>query len=67
MFISCLSDQTDKGYLHFYDILESTAKSLELHFNSRHHYVHGPGEAHGVPNASLRFKMALEIDTGVEW
>ncbi|KAJ3330555.1 hypothetical protein HDU76_005381 [Blyttiomyces sp. JEL0837] len=56
---------TDRGFLHFYDVLEEKSKILELQFATRHHYVTGAGEGLGVPHLSLRFKMALEIDTGI--
>ncbi|KAI9355717.1 RIC1-domain-containing protein [Zopfochytrium polystomum] len=58
---------TDKGYIHFYDLLESTStKSFEFQFSTRHHYVTGAGQGDGIPSISLVFKMALEIDTGIQ-
>ncbi|KAJ3103496.1 hypothetical protein HDU97_010079 [Phlyctochytrium planicorne] len=57
---------TNKGFLHFYDVIFENSRSLEFQFSSSHHYVSGPGERGGVPSISIRFKMALEIDTGVQ-
>ncbi|KAI8855102.1 RIC1-domain-containing protein [Chytridium lagenaria] len=57
---------TNKGFLHFYDVLYDNSKSLEFQFQTSHHFVSGPGERGGVPCITIRFKMALEIDTGVQ-
>ncbi|KAJ3395056.1 hypothetical protein HDU92_006256, partial [Lobulomyces angularis] len=56
---------TNKGYLHFYDILNGEGKLFDFKFINPHHYVIGAGEKGGCPNKSLRFKMAIQIDTGI--
>ncbi|KAI8806108.1 RIC1-domain-containing protein [Cladochytrium replicatum] len=57
---------TDKGFLHFYDVVTLESRVFDFQFSYPHHYVMGPGEGNGVQNKALRFKMALEIDTGIE-
>ncbi|KAI8805518.1 RIC1-domain-containing protein [Cladochytrium replicatum] len=57
---------TDKGFLHFYDVVTLESRVFDFQFSYPHHYIMGPGEGNGVLNKALRFKMALEIDTGIE-
>ncbi|KAI9000222.1 RIC1-domain-containing protein [Gaertneriomyces semiglobifer] len=57
---------TDKGYLHFYDIVTIGSKLYDLQFSVTHHYATGPGEGRGIPSRVLKFRMALEFDTGVQ-
>lgn len=62
--------KTNKGFLHFYDIVssnENATRMFSYQFHTPHHYVAGPGERYGCPSKSIRFKMALEIDTGIQW
>ncbi|KAJ3091328.1 hypothetical protein HK100_007201, partial [Physocladia obscura] len=57
---------TDKGFLHFYDIsFDLSAPNLQYRFETSHHFARGPGEARGILGATISFKMALEIDTGI--
>lgn len=57
---------TDKGFLHFYDLVSNGFQVLyDYNFVSSHHYVIGAGERSGCPSTSLRFRMALQIDSGI--
>ncbi|TPX31029.1 hypothetical protein SmJEL517_g05541 [Synchytrium microbalum] len=57
---------TTSGFLHFYDVVEGSDTMLDYDFASSHHYMTGPGEGHKLDDLSLRFRMALEIDTSVQ-
>lgn len=61
------SIQTNEGFLHFYDIVELDTPLLEYHFRTAHHLANGPGENKSTTNRCLRFRMALEIDSGTQW
>ncbi|KAJ3406439.1 hypothetical protein HDU80_011272 [Chytriomyces hyalinus] len=56
---------TDRGFLHFYNLVADAPSSLSLAFPSTHSHTMGPGEGNGVASISLSFKMALEIDAGI--
>ncbi|KAH9249191.1 hypothetical protein BASA81_013091 [Batrachochytrium salamandrivorans] len=57
---------TNEGFLHFYDIVELDTPLLEYHFRTAHHLANGPGENKSTTNRCLRFRMALEIDSGTQ-
>ncbi|KAL2914270.1 WD40 repeat protein [Polyrhizophydium stewartii] len=57
---------TNEGFLHFYDIVELDTRLFEVQFNASHHAANGPGENKAAMNRILRFKMALEIDSGTQ-
>ncbi|ORY51003.1 hypothetical protein BCR33DRAFT_762542 [Rhizoclosmatium globosum] len=55
---------TDKGLLHFYEVLQ-VGDGMDLSFRQEHHFISGSGEDSGRQSVSVNFKMALEINTGV--
>jgi hypothetical protein len=57
--------QTSKGFLHIYDVLYETDPKFE--FKRPIDRIFGVGEASGVPNISIKFKMALEVESGITW
>ncbi|KAI8927288.1 RIC1-domain-containing protein [Entophlyctis helioformis] len=57
---------TNEGFMHFYDIIELDNKLFECYFRSTHHMAPGPGENKAFMNRVLRFRMALEIDSGTQ-
>ncbi|KAK6099652.1 WD40 repeat protein [Batrachochytrium dendrobatidis] len=57
---------TNEGFLHFYDVVELESPLFGYHFRSTHHMASGPGESKSTTNRILRFRMALEIDSGTQ-
>lgn len=55
--------QTTKGFLHIYDVVYGSDAKFE--YQRQFDRIHGVGEGNGSPNISLKFKMALEIESGV--
>lgn len=56
--------QTTKGFLHIYDV--SYGSDAKFEFQRPIDRIHGVGEGNGVPNIFLKFKMALEIESGIQ-
>ncbi|KAI8901209.1 RIC1-domain-containing protein [Globomyces pollinis-pini] len=54
---------TNRGFVHFYQVIEQDAPMLDFVFSSPHHYAKGPGEAKGTPQFYLRFNISLEFDS----
>ena len=55
--------QTSKGFLHIYDVVSGLDSKFE--FQRPIDRIFGVGEGNGVPNVILKFKLALEIESGV--
>jgi hypothetical protein len=55
--------KTSKGFLHIYDVLYGSDPKFE--FQRPIDKIYGVGEGNGAPNITLKFKLALEVESGI--
>ncbi|KAJ3277015.1 hypothetical protein HDV01_000067 [Terramyces sp. JEL0728] len=57
---------TNRGYVHYYDVVNQQAPMLDFIFAGVHHHSRGPGEEEGVPGYYLKFNISLEVESGID-